>query len=181
MTDKLSLRPPHRLRHYSTLRNNVLESNSEQVPWGKVEKNFEERVQQYVKPFTGKRRRPQSPVRFSSPASRRARRRHLQGVRRVRGAGRRVHFWRTERHDWFVGGQKPLEKLTDSSRVGVTAPDGIDPSADRGRPQNFMRPDSLLRPLHYKNHLLTYLLTNYQVMTESMWWSSAQSVRRIIG
>ena len=88
-----------------------------------------------MKPSRGKRRGPQSPsVGFSSPASRRARCRHPQGVRRVRSAGRRVHFRRTERHDRFAGGQKPPEKVTDPSWVGVTAPDGVGPSADRGRP-----------------------------------------------
>lgn len=88
-----------------------------------------------MKPFRGKRRGPQSPfVGFSSPASRRARRRHPQGVRRVRTAGRRVHFRRMERHDRFVGGQKPPKKVTDPSWVGVTTSDGVGPSADRGRP-----------------------------------------------
>lgn len=73
-----------------------------------------------MKPFRGKRRGPQSPsVGFSSPASRRARRRHPQGVRRVRAAGRRVHFRRTERHDRFVGGEKPPEKVTARSRGSV--------------------------------------------------------------
>ena len=31
------------------------ETDGEQVPWGKYEKNFEKRVKKYVKPFEGKR------------------------------------------------------------------------------------------------------------------------------
>jgi len=35
-------------------------NNSEQVPWGKVKKNFEGRVLQYVKPFRGPNRPDQT-------------------------------------------------------------------------------------------------------------------------
>ncbi len=51
---------------------------------------------------------------------------------------RRVPFPRVERHDRFVGGLKPREKVTESGRVrvspslGVIALVGIGPSTDRG-------------------------------------------------
>ena len=58
----------------------------------------------------------------------------------------RVHFRRTERHDRFVGSQKPLEKVTDPKWVGVRAVGGVGPSADRGRPRGWRRLQRSVRP-----------------------------------
>jgi hypothetical protein len=41
---------------------------------------------------------------------------HPQGARRSRLRGLRVHFRRVERHDRFVGGQKPSGKVASSAR-----------------------------------------------------------------
>jgi hypothetical protein len=62
-----------------------------------------------VKPFRGKRRGPQSLfVGFSLSARWLVRRRIRKGRDgRLSLAGRRVHFRRAERHDRFVGSQKP--------------------------------------------------------------------------
>ena len=94
-----------------------------------------------MKPFRGKRRGPQSPsVGFSSPAARRARLGHPQPESGASAsARRRAHFRRTERHDRFVGGQKPPEKVARSLAGGCYSSgrrwpvDGPRKTAKRGR------------------------------------------------
>ena len=88
-----------------------------------------------MKPFRGKRRGPQSlPVGFNLSAASVGASSHPQGARRGRArCGRRVHFRRAERHDRFVGGQKPPGKVAGSARFGVIDPGGVGLLADRGR------------------------------------------------
>jgi len=100
----------------------------------KVEKNFEERVQEYVKPLRGKRVDPQSrPAELSSA---RGPGRCGSGslvTRPRRFAGlRRVHFPRAERHDRSRGGYKPPGKVGVSAIArAVTAPVRQPPAGPR--------------------------------------------------
>ena len=76
-----------------------------------------------MKPFRGKRRGPQSLLRRIQPAGRWSVRRRIRKGRGGRArCGRRVHFRRTERHDRFVGGQKPSGKVADSARFRCYRP-----------------------------------------------------------
>jgi hypothetical protein len=76
-----------------------------------------------VKPFRGKRRGPQSlPVGFNRSAACRRRRRIRKGRGGDRMRGRTVHFRRAERHDRFVGGQKPPGKVAAVARLRCYRP-----------------------------------------------------------